>query len=60
MPKVAKAAPGTLIYTEGQTFDFGADGTRQVSEEEVEKLRRYESNGGPIKVEITETKKRKG
>lgn len=59
MPKVAKAAPGTLIFTEGQTFDFG-DGTRQVTEEEADKLRRYEANGGPVKVEITETKKRKG
>lgn len=58
MPHIAKAAPGTNIYTEGQTFDFGDDGTRQVSEAEIEKLRRYEANGGPVKIEITEAKRK--
>lgn len=56
MPKVAKTEPGADLFTENTHFVFGDDGTRQVSEAEVEILRRYEANGGPFKIEITETK----
>lgn len=61
MAKVAKATPGVTIYTEGQTFDFGADGKRQVTEAEIEKLRKYKENGGPVSVEIVDdSTKRRG
>lgn len=55
MATVAKAPAGTEIYTEGQRFVF-EDGTRQVSEAEAEKLRRYAANGGPITINFEEQK----
>lgn len=60
MPKVAKAEAGADLFTEGIHFVFGPDGTRQVSEAEVQVLERYKANGGVLKIEITETKKPKG
>lgn len=59
--KVAKAEPGTTIRMSygGQslTFQFGEDGTRQVTETEAQALERY---SGPAKVEVTEPKKKGG
>lgn len=55
MATVAKAPAGTEIYTEGQRFVF-EDGSRQVSEAEIEKLRRYTANGGPISIDFEEDK----
>lgn len=60
MPLVAKTEPGADLFTEGQHFVFGDDGTRQVSQAEAEALRRYQANGGRLKIEITEDSKKKG
>lgn len=64
MAKIAKAEPGTTIrYPHGGTshvFQFGEDGTRQVTEAEAEALRSYTANGGPVKVEIAEQKAKSG
>lgn len=58
--KVAKAAPGTVIRHpyggKSYTFDFGDDGTRQVSGEEEAALANYEKVTGR-KVEVVEQKK---
>jgi hypothetical protein len=59
MPKVAKTEPGTTINYGEHVFEF-ADGSRQVSEQEIDVLRRYEAEGGPAKVEITDAPKKKG
>lgn len=56
MPLVARTDKGADLYTEGQRFVF-QDGTRQVSHEEADVLRRYMANGGTLKIEITEEKK---
>lgn len=60
MPKVAKAEPGTIIRHpfggESFTFEFGDDGTRQVTEKEAEALANYSARGGSAKVEITDKK----
>jgi hypothetical protein len=56
MPVIAKAPDGTEIFTEGQTFRFD-DGSRQVSQEDQEKLLRYMENGGPVSVDFEEQKK---
>lgn len=59
--KVAKAAPGTRIThpfgDKSYTFEFGDDGTRQVTAEEEAALANYVARGGPAKVEVTEAKK---
>lgn len=59
--KTAKAAPGTIIRHpfggKSHTFDFGDDGTRQVSAEEEAALANYTARGGPVKVEVVEQKK---
>jgi hypothetical protein len=54
MAKVAKAEPHTKIAIAGQQFDFGEDGTRQVSNAEVDLLTRYADEGGTATVEIEE------
>jgi hypothetical protein len=59
MAKVAKAEPGTKIAIAGQQFDFGEDGTRQVSNAEVDLLTRYADEGGTAKIEITEQSSKK-
>lgn len=56
MPTTAKTEPGTHLFTENQTFDFGDDGTRQVSEAERHTLERFIENGGDLKIEFEETK----
>lgn len=38
MATVAKAAPGTIVRIAGDVFDFGEDGTRQVSQAERDLL----------------------
>lgn len=62
MAKQAKTEPNTVLkLSHGgvtHTFDFGDDGTRQVSEAEIAALDSYRRNGGPVKFEITETKKK--
>lgn len=55
MARVAKAEPGTVIYTEGQTFDF-SDGSRQVTQAEEESLRNYLRNGGTAKLTFVDSK----
>lgn len=61
MPKVAKAEPNARLgFTHAgvtHTFEFGDDGTRQVSEAEAAALESYRRNGGPLKVEVTDSKK---
>lgn len=58
--KVAKAEPGTVIRHpyggKSHTFEFGDDGTRQVTQEEENALLNYEKVTGR-KVEIVEQKK---
>lgn len=58
--KVAKAEPGTRITHpfggKSYTFEFGDDGTRQVTQEEENALLNYEKVTGR-KVEIAEQKK---
>lgn len=56
MPKEAHAEPGSRLLIGDRTFEF-SDGTRQVTEEEAAVLSDYD---GPLKVEITETKKKSG
>lgn len=59
MPKVARVPADVREINYGEhVFQF-EDGTRQVSEAEEAILKEYERNGGPVKVEITETKGRK-
>ena len=60
MPLVAKTDAGADLYTEGTHFVFGDDGTRQVSNAEAEILRRYQENGGVLKIEINESKSKGG
>ena len=59
MAKVAKAAPGTVIRYpfegESLTFQFGDDGTRQVTEKEARALEEYSLNGA-VKVEVVDEK----
>lgn len=61
MAKTATAEPNAKLRLAhggvSHSFDFGDDGTRQVTEAEVAALESYRRNGGPLKVEITETKK---
>ena len=52
MPKVAKTKPGTEITIGNETFRFGDDGTRQVSEADIALLEQYRVEGGPAKCEI--------
>jgi hypothetical protein len=59
MPTVAKAPADTDIYTGGQHFVFGPDGTRQVSKTEEEVLRSYLANGGPVSIDFEEQKPKK-
>lgn len=59
MAITAKADPGTHLFTGGQTFDFGEDGTRQVTEAERALLERHNENGGVPKIEFSETKSKK-
>jgi hypothetical protein len=60
MPLVARAEAGADLYTEGTHFVFGDDGSRQVTQAEADILRRYKENGGVLKIEITESKKKGG
>lgn len=56
MALIAKTEPGADIYTEGTHFVFGDDGKRQVTQAEADILRRYQENGGPFKIEVSEVK----
>lgn len=58
MALVARTEPGADLYTEETHFVFGDDGTRQVTQTEADILRRYQENGGALKIEITEDKKK--
>lgn len=60
MALVAKTEPGADLFTEGQHFVFGDDGTRQVTQAEADLLRRYAENGGPLKIEVSEEKAKGG
>ena len=46
MPLIAKAPPNTDLAVGEMHFKFGEDGTRQVTANEAEALRRYVDNGG--------------
>lgn len=60
MPTTAIHEPNTSLFTENQTFEFGEDGTRQVSEAERRALERYMHNRGePNLIKFEETKKSK-
>lgn len=54
MPLQAKAEPNSEIVYGDAVFQFGDDGTRQISRKERELLERYRLNGGPMKIDITE------
>lgn len=56
MPKVARTEPNTTIHYGEAVFEFGDDGTRQVSEQEIFLLERYTANGGPAKITIENKK----
>lgn len=58
MPLTARTEAGADLFTEGIHFVFGPDGKRQVTQAEADALRRYEANGGPLKIEITDSKKK--
>lgn len=57
MAKTAKAAPGTHVVVANEVFDFGADGTRQVTEAEAELLRTQ--LGKRVTIEDTKPRKEK-
>lgn len=60
----AKAEPNTRLTfahgSESLTFEFGDDGTRQVTQNEIAALESYAANGGAVKVEITQDKSKQG
>lgn len=60
MAKVAKAEPNAVLRIAhggvSHTFDFGDDGTRQVTQAEVAALESYQRNGGALKVEVSDKK----
>lgn len=59
MPTVAHVDPAVVhdLFTEGQFFEFGADGTRQVTEAERQVLERHMHNIGDSKlITFEETK----
>lgn len=58
MAKVARTEPGTTVNYGEYVFEFGDDGSRQVSDQEADILSRLDADG-VLKVTITESKKRK-
>lgn len=55
MPRIAKTAPGTEIFTEGQSFVFD-DGTRQVTQAEEDALKRLMAAQPDLKIEFSDKK----
>lgn len=56
MPTEARTEPNTTIVVGDQVFEFGDDGTRQVTEAEVEQLNGYMLNGGSAKITFAKSK----
>ena len=56
MPRIAKTAPGTDIFHEGQPFVFGEDGTRQVTQAEEDSLKRLMEAQPNLKIEFSDKK----
>lgn len=57
MPKTAKTEPNTTVAIANNVYQFGDDGTRQVSETEAEELLRAAADGG-FKIEVTDSKRK--